>query len=411
MSASPTINADQLKFTPRGKAWLNQFDVADVQHAEKALAALTLVSHTEFERSLSALIDRIASSFRSPVALFATREVDPAAPLFVNRTTRPAAVDAANDLGSEARVAAIIRNLARAEPNKFLNHPSIEEMRLAKCPALICVDDFIGSGHRTSEYVNAIWKNKTIRSWTSFGWLRFHAVAYSATEGGRSLVESTKAKVQVTIERECPTFNALPWQSSLRKTIDRVFYKYAARTTYPFDPRGYDNTGATLVFEHGCPDNCPVIFWASSAATSIWEPLFPKRSVLPPEASAFPAGIPQRDPTATMIDVGQKKLAGSGALSRRGPIGIAVLTVMALAARGVRTRSALSHATSISARDCTRILELCVDWKFLTPKLRPTKAGLAELSYAKSLLPTYEKIPMIGENEYYPKQLRRPVHG
>jgi hypothetical protein len=411
MRSHEAIDANQLQLTPRGEAWLRQFDIADLEDAKKLLSALTLVSHSEFERSLTALIMQVADSAGGPIALFATREIDATTPLFENDASCPDAVSGGSDLGSEARVAAIIRNLSRAEPEKYLNHPSVQEMRLAKCRALVCVDDFIGSGERTREFLQAIWKNRSIRSWKSMGIVALHAVAYSATEAGKLLVESMKGKIQVTIERDCPTLGALPWKNVMRKRIDRLLKIYATRTAYPHDPLGYNNTGAALVFEHGCPDNCPVVFWAPAAPNAAWTSLFPNRSVVHSEKSAFPPEIARRDPVVTMIDVGQKRLAASGALSRRGPIGNVILTVLALAAKGIRTRSALSHATGVSALNCGRILDLCVGWKFLNPRLRLTKAGLAELNYAKSFVPGQGEVPMIGENEYYPKQLRGSVDG
>jgi hypothetical protein len=140
-------------------------------------------------------------------------------------------------------------------------------------------------------------------------------------------------------------------------------------------------------------------------------PLFPDRSVLGPEASAFPPEITRRDPADILRGIGQKRLAGSGALSRRGEAGATMLVVLGMLAKGVRSTNSISYATGLSREDCARILERCVKWEFVTTLHRVTPAGLAELRYAKTedISPTY--IPPKGEEDYYPKKLRGATGG
>lgn len=66
----------RLPNTDRGKVWLAQFDADDRENAARLLSALTLVSHSAFERAVTALILTEAARVDGPVALYATRELN-----------------------------------------------------------------------------------------------------------------------------------------------------------------------------------------------------------------------------------------------------------------------------------------------------------------------------------------------
>lgn len=416
---TPELDAGRLAFTRRGISWLDQFDAEDKNCAERLLGGLTLVSHSAFERGLLELIVHRAAAIDGPVALFATREVDPTISYFAQASNKTApkrfgsinAVGAGNDLGSEARIAALIRNLAKGDKSKFLNHPDLVEMRGARVRAIFIVDDILGSGRRTTHFLQSIWQHKTIRSWHSLHLIKLEAIAYSATVIGQTVVRKARALPTVSIERDCPTFDEMPWSGRGKAEVIELCRKYGLKTSRRSMALGYARTMAALVFEHGCPNNAPAILWAPADDRSDWRPLFPDRSVMSPEASAFPPKVARRDPVTILAEAGQRKLAASGSLSRRGPIGDTILVIVALAAKGVRQRSALAYATGLSAQACSRRLDLCVRWGFLTPTLKLTEAGKAELDYARRLPASFDRVPPKGEEDYYPIQLRGPRGG
>lgn len=403
-----SMNPKQLALTSRGEAWLSQFDSKDLDQANQLLRALTLVSHTEFERQLTTLLIQQGETLPGPVALYATREVDPAVPYFDRSGHSSVAFDG-SDLGSEARIANLIRNLSRGNPKKYLNNPTIGEMRRSHCRSVFVVDDFIGSGERTAEFIASLWLSSTLRSWNSLHLIGIRAVAYSATEKGRKRVEKERSKPEVIIVRDCPTFAEMPWPKAVREDVMRIVDRYGRKTSLPGFARGYEETAAAIVFEHGCPDNCPAILWAPENAD--WRPLFPQRSVLAADASAFPPEIVRRDPTLTMIEAGQARLAGSGSLSKKGPIATELLLVLGLVAKGLRRRAPLAHATGLTSADCSRLLRVSIQWGLITPTLRLTPAGAAELAYAKRSSDSPNTVPSRGSDSYYPWRLRRPVHG
>jgi hypothetical protein len=411
VNTKSTINARHLSLTLRGKEWLGRFEDIDRELAERVLSALTLVSHSEFERTLTAKIIDFATQIDGPVALFATREVKPSEPYFNESDDPINAVAPGSDLGSEARVAALIRNLSRTSSGKLLNHPSVGDMRKAKCRAIFTVDDFIGSGKRTADFLSSMWMNLSLRSWHSLGLISFWAVTYAATEVGLHKVENSRTGAKVRYARDCPAFRNMPWRKNVLEAALDLFRRYGKRTSKKSMALGYKKVATAIVFEHGCPNNSPAIFWAPSHAKSDWEPLFPQRSVLPTEASAFPPEIARREPTLVMLQAGQRRLSRSGALTRRGPIGTTILTVLGLAAQGIRSRAAIAYATGLAAGNITRILDRCVKWDFLTATLRLTPAGSAELRYAKSIEAIKNRVPPRGNDDYYPVQLRGSVDG
>ena len=406
-----TSVSSKLILTERGENWIKQFDANDMDDAKELLFALTLVSHNEFERSITKLITKEAKKFNGPIGLFATRDADPTEPYFPPNGRAVNAVAKGANLGSEARIASLLRNLARAEPTKFLNHPTITGMRQKKCRAIFMVDDFIGSGDRTREFLSYIWKSKTLRSWHSLKLISFRAIAYSATTVGQRKVQRTKASPIVCTVRDCPTFHEMPWPKQVRRRRLNLIKRYGALTSDSHIPLGYKENAAALVFEHGCPDNCPAIFWSVESSVGSWQPLFPKRSVLPAEASAFPPEIAAHHPTFTLIRAGQKRLARSGAFEKLGPLSQQMIVTLALAAKGLRSRTSISYATGLSIEACDTLLSRCVEWGLLTPKFRITEAGAAELAAARNSKADPDRLPPKGVDYYYPRQLRGPVNG
>ena len=179
-------------------------------------------------------------------------------------------------------------------------------MRRAKCRRIIVVDDLIGSGYRTRAFIDAIWRDRTIRSWWSLGYIRVEALAYSSTAVGAKVVGKCRCRPSVHYEMDCPTIDGLPWLANKRDRLRELCSAYAKRTSKSKMPFGYGNINAVSVFEHGCPNNAPAILWAPTTSKKPWCPIFPSRSILPDEQSAFPPKIARRDPVNS-IDGGKAR--------------------------------------------------------------------------------------------------------
>jgi len=399
------LSPTHLQFTSRGLDWLSQFEGEDKISAKELLASLTLVSHLEFERSVDRLIRNVAAGSSGPVALFAVRETE----VTGGRSLLEQTVDAVPrgaEIGSEGRVAAIIRGIARSDRSKFLNHPNLAELRSSNCRKIILVDDFIGSGKRTTDYLDAIWRSRTIKSWWSRQFIKFEVVAYAGANIGEKLVKKHKTKPTIQLVRDCPTLNTLPILIEARDDLRELCEIYGQKTSKRAMSLGYRGTAALLVFEHGCPNNAPAILWAPSTAAKPWVSLFPSRSVLPDEQSAFPPEIVRRDAVNVLVAAGQSHLARSGGLAKPEPLGNDVLITLALIAKRVRRLDAFSYATGLPRAECISLLENCVRWGLITLTNRLTREGYKELDAARNLRNDELVVPPRGEEDYYPKSLR-----
>ena len=404
----------KLLLTERGQAWLAQFDAADEEVASRLVNSLTLISQSIFERTLDRLIRQTKNDIKGPIALFAARELKNNTK---NKTdlldslvsTDPKisidAVARGSDLGSEACVAETIRNICKPSPLDFLNHPKVEQMRKSKCDAIVVVDDLLGSGKRVVEFIDALWESRSIRSWLSRDNFQFIVISYAATNKGKARVERSTYGPSVRFEIACPTFSSLPWLRKSKEEIVALCQKYGQRTSRPGSSLGFRDTMASLVFEHGCPNNAPAILWAPQSHKNHWLPLFPDRTILTAEKSAFPLEISRRDSISVLMEAGQARLA-STITSVRPPISEDTLLVLAFAAKRVRGTGALTFATGLNNQQCAQIMRDCVQWGFLTITHRLTDAGFAELEASRKVRKL--RIPMApkGKEVYYPRMLR-----
>lgn len=413
----------KLILTQQGQRWLSQFDPLDQDAATLLASSLALVSHNEFRRKLEDQINEAATAVEGPVALFAVRELpkhspEPwmtpmvqafyscAVPSADGRSINP--LDQTTDLGSEAIIVQIIRQITKANTNKFINHPTLEEMRVRRCRAIMLVDDFIGSGGRIIDFIQSLWMEPTIKSWHSTKFIAFHVVTYSAMESGAAHVRRHKANPTINFHREAPTLYTLPVSQERKNLLESLCRNYGKRALKGRKNMwlGYKGGMCSLIFEHGCPNNTPAILWETKDTPVGWVGLFPYRTISGEVASVFPPEIIRGDAVSILMGSGQKQLARSGALSRAGEVGQTVLLILALVAGGHRKRSTISFATGLSTRDCERILERCIKWNFLTPQRRITPQGLAELRAAKKFRPGSKDAIERGSDYYYPRQLR-----
>jgi len=287
-----------------------------------------------------------------------------------------------------------------------MNHPTVDAMREKRCAAIVVVDDLVGSGGRVVEYLKVLWQSRTIRSWRSRKDISFRVVSYSATKEGERRIKRSPTNPSVIFDRQCPTIRVLPWAQRLKNEVYDICRRYGARTSRPHMALGYRNTMATLIFEHGSPNNAPAILWAPKKKNLGWEPLFPARAVLPEERSAFPLEISRRDPVAVLVDAGQTRLAASQA-SQPPAISPNTLLVLAFAEKGIRNVGALSFATGLPNDACIAIMRNCVEWGFLTLTHRITETGLAELRAARNIRAIDHFVAPKGEENYYPLVLRK----
>jgi hypothetical protein len=413
------IPANQILLTERGSTWLGSFEERDRGIARDLGSSLTLVSHTEFERNLAKLIVEVASSVEGLVALYGAREI-PGNMLVFDATSRsdesfPTVMDATprgSDIGSEGRIASIIRNLCIEKKNKLLNHPSKKQLLDRRVEAILIIDDFVGSGQRCRRYLKYFWTSPTVRSWHSYKRIKFMIAAYSATVAGSKYVNSHPSRPEVHLSRHCPTLESLHWRSSRIEAAKKLCRDYAKKFELGSMHYGFGRTGALLVFEHGCPNNVPAIFWARSKSNAQWTPLFPEKRVAIEVTSAFPREIVAREPVHVMVEAGQRKLAEKIAAVDKIPVTKQESLVLAFFAQGKRRVETVASATGLAANEAERLIEQCIDKGWISPRRRITDLGHAELKGIQgSQTKLREALPSLGSDVYYPVALRNHDNG
>jgi len=287
-----------LKEQEKTKLWLSQFDnrLADRLLAEKLLNSVNYCPLNEFKHSLFNLI-KSKLPLRSTSALFIERELqsttaDLPPPIYkAVKTYNPrskkkhmraygAAMHAVQsltyktqDIGSEALVASIANTLCRSNPTRFLLQPAADNVRDSKIRNFVILTDFIGSGDRASDMLDAMWNVASIRSWHSGKFINFWVLAYSGSKQGIEKIRRHRFSPRVRVVTECPTLH-----NSFGEDLDDMVELCKKYGVHSKDPLGWKNTAALLAFEHGAPNNMPAIFVSEkSKGSKKWAPLFPKR--------------------------------------------------------------------------------------------------------------------------------------
>ena len=209
-------------------AWIGQFESADQPAACELLAAMRLVSRDEFSEGLRQLLRDSLTNGQLPVGVYVEREL-------VRRNTKPSALFKQSKgkvkrafgpgpklvqptrpfsqvVGSEGLVAQIVSEFFREAHDQCLLSPGPDAIRSHRVRRFVLVTDFIGTGRRVMDYLDAAWRVRSVRSWWSARkscGMSFEVIAYSATEAGRALVESHSLPAQrpradgVSYHRQC----------------------------------------------------------------------------------------------------------------------------------------------------------------------------------------------------------------
>ncbi|WP_219012077.1 phosphoribosyltransferase-like protein [Shewanella algae] len=259
---------------PRVKQWLSQFDAALPDHylANYLLKKMRFVPFQEVEewlqKSVEGLIEDIEKQEgkKVPIAIF------PVAKPFINKFNAEKEKKSAND--SAGRISHALRNLERRLPKHVELTPRDDSMRARKVKHIIYVDDFIGTGDR---FIKS-WRNMVsarIKSWCSRGWCKIWVLSFAAHKTGINNIASqirqvgkSSLKANLVIEKSFLAEN---------KELVRLADSYGYKLKKCEVRLGYGKLLSPIIFQHGCPNNVPAIFWSSGK--NGWTPLFPERSV------------------------------------------------------------------------------------------------------------------------------------
>ncbi|EGQ9060144.1 hypothetical protein GA057_24270 [Vibrio parahaemolyticus] len=274
------------------QSFIKQFKTEDQGLARDLLDSLVVIPTSRVINDLSYQLEQIMMQYDS-VAIYPIRELLNGETSYFDKEDDnivPLLQQGSEPLGSEAFVSNIITNLSRAFKRKVILQqqlsPSLSLLRTKKCQAILLVDDMIGSGKRTSDFIKAVYNHKTIKSWVSGRKLDIHVVSFMGSEQGLDYLEFWEKKARVKIHNlaACPTFYDLPnHQALLRLCEDYAHDKELM-------PLGFKKTAVRVVFTHSAPNNLPAILYRNTfkykaastskrGVTKVWKALFPARSI------------------------------------------------------------------------------------------------------------------------------------
>lgn len=249
--------------------WLDQFPLVDRQVGRQLLRSLNLVSHSQFERDLDEVLERLLHDLNGEnMSILSVPELVSRSRQLHNpgKTLRQAG-------SSSDRIRNYAENFARVHSRRVRAHQTIESMRAERVRNVVLVEDFIGSGRRIATYLKRAMP-ASLKSWISYGWTKLWIVAYGGLEDGLSAIQ--RCGYGLSAER----FRLVTPPARKRQHLTDVVLEFccrqASRTIRSAIPLGFGHGGVNLIFEHGCPNNAPVILWSTGRH---YKPLFPNRGI------------------------------------------------------------------------------------------------------------------------------------
>ena len=375
-----------LSETKSAEKWFMQFAPLDRQYAELLINGLTFVSKAALEKELYDVVSLVARFAEAPFTILAVSEVvDKGGPWDHYITEEP---DYTCELWNFLR-RHIFQNVG----------PFIEDMRELKCRSVFFVADAIGTGERIIRFIEGFEKNQTIRSWRSYGLLKYYVIALAGTETAAMRIRKEKKNLEVHFLRRTPIIGSIvdcadlgmpwgyfeqSWTDNQRKALVDLCKRYGPQS---FNRKyGYRHCRSSLVFESGAPDDVPALLWASSRH---WHPLFPDREVPKELAVALKSrryNVPKKEDRAIAL--------------------LALLENPHNIENGflIRDPEYLADRLAASKHEVERLLKRCRRNKHLDGMHRLTRDGMEFLAKFRN-----ERI--MEENDtkepYFPKSMRR----
>ena len=394
--------------------WLDGFDnPADRATASALINEILLVSGEMLVHELRRLVELILTERddpERPIALYAERAVpkrdkvvlpffpDTGAGRATGAGIPPIVIDPEDqEVGSEGLIANLITTLVRRHGGDVLSHPGPDRLRSDRARQIVIVTDFIGSGKRVWEMLEAFRAVATLRSWRSYDLLSFVVIAYAGTEDGLRVVRSSRLKPQILTVTGCPTL----WNTFAGAQLSNVIALCRRFPRRHRHPSGFQNGGALIAFAHGLPNNAPPILWSERNG---WSPLFPRRSTVG-GSRAFHSGATEAlaERASRLLRI---RTAASLLDSSRGTRWVTTLMVLAALEAGSRTAQAASARTGLSLSRIEEILGYTQVAHWTSRHNALTRLGRQELARLRRRRRRAPVLPKTGAPFYYPTQLR-----
>ncbi len=411
-----------LSDTDACKTWLSQFKVDDQAKAIKLIDSMLLVSQDEFIDRMRNIILKRAEVSQTPIGLYAEREIkkwrgEPNR-LFKEKAKKnvkralgagPRPVESvrhyAPETGSEGIIAWLITELCREYPDKFINHPGPDRIRSKRVREIFIITDFIGSGKRVFDYLQAAWRIASVKSWHSYQLTKFEVLAYSGTGAGIKVVEKHKCQPKTDLVVSCPTIYT-EFSYELELELRKLCQHYDPVDHDDTDSLGYKGTGALIVFSHSCPNNVPRMVHKVGKR---WKPLFPSRVT-----AKVRAVFGNRDDASELFkrleSLGEKRVSSETWIRKTSMEGKKMLLLLSALRRAPRFDEALSRKTRLIIPEIRLLVVKAKNWGLIDEKRKLTTEGHYQLKHVRSCKAQNKILTSDSNQMYYPKSLRVPYN-
>jgi hypothetical protein len=300
--------------------------------------------------------------------------------------------------GSEAICANIIRNLEKGQGQKLGMIPwprGLDDLRRQEVRSIVLVGDYAGSGSQAMEAARIWTRNKSIRSWRSYGKIKIHVLVHSASSLAKEALDKDPSIDRLSTVGIAPDFDSAGWSDEQRNEIQTFCTKFARHRGK--DVLGWKNSAALFVMQHTAPNNLPSVLWQTKGQSRRhdgWYPLFPDGRVPGALARALASQGKQRREQRIPKRPGSEQILGS-----------LLPLVLAAMREGARTPERISGLADISLADSTRVLAELVDGGYADTRGYLTDSGRRLLAPDARPLRRYR---LSGSADfYYPQALRR----
>jgi hypothetical protein len=280
-----------------------------------------------------------------------------------------------------------------------MNHPGPDLLRGKKSPAgsIGLVTDFIGSGSRVREMLDAFWAVPSVRSWVSRKWIDFKVIAAAATVPGVANVKRHRLRPQVLFQHVAPTIGSFP--SRQRSEWLQLIEHYGPDAGRGTSRYGFGDHAALVAFNYRIPNNTPALLHRTKDG---WRALYD---------GAAPDDLRQVFEVREPKELIGQAAEDTGVVISHGlpPDDAALVLILSLLRGRYRAGSeiALAERSGMAVPDIMDILARALKGGFVNGSGRLTDIGQAFLAAGRR---SERKRPVVATNSdpYYPLALRTP---
>lgn len=400
-----------LSDTGAGVAWLGNFRPLDRYLAKRLLDAFALDSWSPARVSLSELIADELHAARSDGAVWLLPAMDSGDIRSSNKLPRNERLRAFDNFdpgmaipsmpGSEGLIGHLLRDFLGMEV--LSSSASIAELRERRVRTIIVVSDTIETGGQVAKYVQALFRNRTLRSWRSFRWVRLVVLAYAVSPEGERVITHHPHVDSLRYVRQAPTIRHLPWAASdIEAALD-----LCVRYGWGKAPLGYGDHAGLFGMQERLPNTIPRIFRQNGAD---WAPLFTGAG-----GRQVPGGIVREIAQSPELPVAQDEIV---AAVRQERLAVSIrkqqresnrdiLAVLALLRASPDRARILGSALDLAQDEVKLLLNYLKSQGWIDDRLNVTDRGIAELAAGKRKPRRVEPRRIIeNSSPYYPESLR-----